>query len=437
MPGEQYTGVMSLLPVLVIIAVAAALSISILLLLSRKLKKSRLPSYISNSLAPVLRVPIVVSISAFGLLLSIQYVDAVNANLLPYYLKPVGFTLLIELVILATSVRAASEFIRRLTSSVSEIKQAERFLTYGIYVLGLIVLLDIVLSSPLIPTVTLAVWSVLNFVTGIVITYLAAYITDVVLKRYSLRIAEKGSRLQTTVTFVRRLILVGIALFGVSAATFASFPATGNFIASLFIAAGFGSIVIGLAAQSSLSNLVAGMLVSIAQPFKIGDAVVFKNEFCSVEDIRLFITVLKTWDNRRLMVPNQLFLSEVVTNYTAEDPTVLAPVLVQITYESNLDKAMEIMKGLAKNHKDCMPIGDLPNVVVMDYTESGISLRLLSRAKDQSTVFSMQRDLLYQIRKSFQADGIEFAYPRRQIIVRDATHQSLERLKPSEETSRH
>jgi small-conductance mechanosensitive channel len=66
--------------------------------------------------------------------------------------------------------------------------------------------------------------------------------------------------------------------------------------------------------------------------------------------------------------------------------------------------------------RDCLSIGDLPNVVVMDYTESGLSVRLLSRAKDQTTAFAMERDILYQIRKEFMVNGIEIAYPRREVV---------------------
>jgi small conductance mechanosensitive channel len=431
MSYELHTGfgLTQFLPMILLIVVAAAVSISILLLLSRKLSKSRLPTPIRQSLVPVLKVPIVVAVSAYGFLLSVQYIDSVSPALLPYYAKPVELTLLVELVVVATAIRAAGEFVKRLTVSVAEVREAERFLVYGVYTLGLIALAYVVLSSPLAPTAAPAVWATVNFMTGLIITYLTTYIANIVLRRYALGIGGKEPRLQTTITFVRRLILAAIALIGVSAATFTSFPAAGGLIASLFIAAGFSSIVVGLAAQSSLSNLVAGMLVSVAQPFKIGDAVVFKNEFCFVEDIRLVLTVLRTWDNRRLMVPNQLFLSEVVTNYTAEDPTMLAPVLVQITYESDLDKAMKIMKDLARKHPDCLPIGDLPNVAVMDYTESGISLRLLSRAKDQPTAFNMERDLLYQIRKAFEANGIEIAYPRRRIVLRDETHRSSKRAR--------
>jgi small conductance mechanosensitive channel len=413
---------------MLIVVAAIVLSALALFFSARFVSKSKLPPAIKESLAPSIRIPITATILGSGVLLATEYLDSANPTLLPYYAKPVGLTLLVELVVLAVTIRSGGMFIKHLTASVPEVKEAERFLIYGVYTLGLIGLAYIALSSPIAPSESANLWAVVNFLGGVVVTYLAAYSANLIMKRYAQAIQGKETSLQTTITFVRRLILAVIALVGVSAATFSSFPTAGGLLASLFIAAGFSSIVIGLAAQSSLSNLMAGMVVSVAQPFKIGDAVVFRDEFCFVEDIKLVITVLRTWDNRRLMVPNQLFLNEVVTNYTAEDPTMLAPLVVQIAYESDLDKAMQIMRDVARKHPDCLPIGDLPNVVVMEYTESGASLRLLSRAKDQPTVFSMQRDLLYQIRKEFKSNGIEIAYPRRHVILDTDVQRNLQKI---------
>jgi len=95
----------------------------------------------------------------------------------------------------------------------------------------------------------------------------------------------------------------------------------------------------------------------------------------------------------------------------------LVPVFVQVSYESDLEKAMKLMVEVAKRHPDCMPIGDLPNAVVMEFADSGINLRLLSRAKNQPTAFMMARDLLFQIKKEFDANGIEIPYPRRYLVV--------------------
>ena len=79
----------------------------------------------------------------------------------------------------------------------------------------------------------------------------------------------------------------------------------------------------------------------------------------------------------------------------------------------------------AKKHPDCLPIGDLPNVVVMDYTERGIKLRLLSRAKDQPTAFMMIRDLLYTVKKRFDAEGIALAPPRTYVTFDQQTRKNI------------
>jgi small conductance mechanosensitive channel len=234
--------------------------------------------------------------------------------------------------------------------------------------------------------------------------------------------------LKTTYIFLTRTILLIIALIGVSTVTFTVFPQLGGFATSLLVTAGFVSIVIGLAAQSSLSNLISGLLIALTQPLRIGDAVMFKGDFCIVEDIKLIHTVLRTWDNRRLIVPNSTLQSEVIVNYSIRDPTMLVPIFVQISYESDLKKAMDIMVDIARKHPDCMPAENIPNVVVMEFQDSGILLRLLSRAKDQPTAFRMARDLLYQIKIEFDRNNIEIPYPRRYLVTDKKLYEQLAKI---------
>jgi small-conductance mechanosensitive channel len=227
---------------------------------------------------------------------------------------------------------------------------------------------------------------------------------------------------------MRRLIVLAAILIGVMAATFTAFPESLGIITSIFVAAGFASIVVGLAAQSSLSNVISGIINSISQPFRIGDAVTFRNEFCYIEDMRLIHTIMRTWDNRRLVVPNSILQNEVIINYSMNDPSVLVPVPVQVSYESDISKAMQIMTDAARSHPDCIPSEDLPNTVVMELQDSGILLRLLSMAKDQSTAFGMTRDLLLKIKKDFDEQGIEIPYPKRQLVFGKEVSDKLSRL---------
>mgnify|MGYP001765500343 CR=1 FL=1 len=259
--------------------------------------------------------------------------------------------------------------------------------------------------------------SLLGFLAGITITFVVSYYLNEILKKSFSSMILSQPKFITTFTIMRRLAVLCAIIIGVMATTFTAFPESLGIITSVFVAAGFASIVVGLAAQSSLSNIISGVINSVSQPFRIGDAVMFRNEFCYVEDMRLIHTIMKTWDNRRLVVPNSILQNEAIINYSMKDPSVLVPISVQVSYESDIPRAMQIMTEAARTHYDCMPSGDLPNTVVMAFQNSGILLRLLTMAKDQSTAFDMTRDLLLNIKMKFDEDGIEIPYPRQQIVL--------------------
>jgi len=410
-----------------IILASIATSFIMWLLSKRLLLRSALPRPIKDVLFSIMEGPIATTIVGYGAILAAERMESLSPTLLPRFLNPTNLAILVRITILASAVQAAVSIIKRTAPMVSEGHPANRVLIYSVYVAGTIALMHIILASPLSPSISQNIWTAINFLTGIFLTYLSVYILNVIIKRYLHSYVAKEPQLETIYAFIRRLALAAIALIGISAATFSAFPAMGGLIASIFIAAGFTSMVVGLAAQSSLSNIISGMVIATSQPFRIGEAISFRNEFCFVEDIKLVHTTLRTWDNRRLVVPNSLFLSEVIANYSAEDPTMLVPVFVQISYESDLDRAMEIMREVALKHPDCMPTGDIPSVVVMEYGESGINLRLLSRAKDQPTAFKMARDLLYRIKKEFDANGIEIPYPRRHLVLGKEAEEVLRR----------
>ncbi len=129
------------------------------------------------------------------------------------------------------------------------------------------------------------------------------------------------------------------------------------------------------------------------------------------------------------MVPNSMFQSGVIVSYTAVDPTMLVIVYLVITFESDVDRAREIMVDEAKRHPDFLPLGNLPVTHVMDYPGGGnrgsgmyggVDLRLLSAARDQPTAFQVEKDLLYSIRQRFAAEGVQVAYPTQRLIVESA-----------------
>lgn len=415
--------------VLAIISVSIAIAISLIVYLITRswLSRSKLHPGVKLIILRIISGPVIAAILAYGFLLAAQSSANLISNL-PSYLGLPNLWLIAELVVLAIFIRTMGIIVSKEVPNLIKAREADRILVYSVYTAGLLILAYLVLTSSISPRIQTSIWSMINFLTGVFITYLAVYVINIVFKRYSVAIESKDAGLRTTLTFLRRLILSIVTLVGVAAATFASFPSLGVAIASLFVAAGFASIVIGLAAQTSLANLIAGMVISTSQPFRVGDALSYANEWAWVEDIKLTFTILRTWDNRRLVVPNQMFLNSTMINYNLGDSTKLCVVYVSITFDSDMDKAIEILKDITRKHPDFLPIGNLPVVHVMDIGDAnssfgdanaspGILLRVLGRAKDQPTNFQMSKDILYQAKKEFDANGIKLAYPMRKIVI--------------------
>ncbi len=336
------------------------------------------------------------------------------------YLSPENARFVAALVGLVLVIRAVVGAVAVEVSARTGLKGLGRITNAGVYLLGVMIAVQIFLRSPFSPRITEFEWRIVNLISGVLIVYVISAAIDLML-HHVVKESESDISFLTAVTFLRRALVLFVGLLGLLAVLLVTFPEALGIAASSLIAAGFASIVLGLAAQSTLSNLISGLMIALARPFRIGDAVMFRNEFCFVEDIRLFHSVLRTWDNRRLVVPNSIFQNEVVVNYSIEDPTVLVPVFVDISYESDVDKAIGILKELGEKHPLAIQTPGLPAVHVMELGENGVRLRLLVRAKDQPTAFQLSRDLLYQIRKEFQRQGIEIPYPRRHVIIADSS----------------
>lgn len=397
------------LPILIAVAAVGIVYLAVKLALD----KSKRADEVKAVILAIFRGPVPVIIVGYAIIL----VGQIHPGIYPSYLSEPMLIFIMELFLLLASINAARRISHILFSKFfGNGRVSRRFLLIGVYSLGLVILFYIILTSPISLSFQESSLPTISFITGIVVTYIVAYIINLIISRYQTAIQEKQPQIHTTITFGRRVLIGIILIIGVGASAFASFPNASGAVASIFVAAGFTSIVIGLAAQSSLSNLIAGGVISTSQPFRIGDAIIYDNEYCFVEDIRLMYCILRTWDNRRLMVPNSLFLTSVVKNYTAVDPTKVSIIYVQITLESDLDVAMDIMKRVIQNHPNFVPSNGLPSVQVMGFTEYGVQLRALGRAADQGSNWNLEKECLYQIKKEFDRNGIKIAVPRREVV---------------------
>jgi len=104
-------------------------------------------------------------------------------------------------------------------------------------------------------------------------------------------------------------------------------------------------LVVGFAARQTLANAVAGVLLAITQPIRIGDLVTFEGETGTVEDIRLTYTYVRTDDGRRVIVPNERLAQNTVQNHTIVDPRVRVEASVWISREVDAIRALAVLRG--------------------------------------------------------------------------------------------
>ena len=189
---------------------------------------------------------------------------------------------------------------------------------------------------------------------------------------------------------------------------------------TLLAGSGIAALTIGLAAQESLGNAVNGMFISMFRPFEVGDRVHLVNANITVfiEDITIRHTVIRTFINSRIIVPNSVINKELIENSSFIGQKASAFVDVTITYDSDIDKAREIMAGAVSGHRDFddprtpeqIAQGDpVVYVFVRNLGLYGVELRASMWTRHVNINFAACSDVRYMILKEFEAAGIRIA----------------------------
>jgi small-conductance mechanosensitive channel len=196
-------------------------------------------------------------------------------------------------------------------------------------------------------------------------------------------------------------------------------PALDRLSTALLASVSVASIVIGLAAQSTLANFVAGLSLIFYRPFRLGDRIQVNAptglETGIVEDVSLGYTVLQTFDNRRVIISNSVISNTVMVNLTAVHPRVMAIVPFSISYDADIDRARAIVLELAESHAQAEEIAGCP---VMLLGASSVDLSLRVWCADPSVAWTVKVELTEQIKKRFDAEGIEIPYAYQNVIVK-------------------
>ena len=230
-------------------------------------------------------------------------------------------------------------------------------------------------------------------------------------------------------TLISRLLVVAIYIFGAIMVIY-QIPPLNRLAVTLLAGAGVAGLAIGFAAQDSLSNVISGIFLAVFHPFRVGDFIDFSGEYGQIEDLTLRHTTIKTWDGRRIFVPNSIMGSQPIINWSITDPIITYPIIVGIAYDADIDKAREIMLDVAKRHPLVLKNHEIA-VRVTELGDFAVNMRLSVDVPNRDVAWTTACDLREAIKKRFDKEGIEIPYPYRNLIIhRDPAGPAAEEEAP-------
>ena len=233
-------------------------------------------------------------------------------------------------------------------------------------------------------------------------------------------------RNQPVLLKIKKVVVCIIALYAILTLFFPAQAILNPLLAS----GGIVAVVLGLAAQETVGNLISGLMILLFRPFHINDLVRVNNgEYTgTVVEITVRHTVIQTFENTRIIIPNAQMNTAVLENISDIHSAKADFLYVTISYESDLEKAMAlIVQEISKHPKYCDPCTPQEKaqgaseviVRVTNFLDSGIELRATVYSNDNSACFIMLSDLRIAIKKRFDEEGIEMPYPKRDVYLKE------------------
>ncbi len=198
-------------------------------------------------------------------------------------------------------------------------------------------------------------------------------------------------------------------------------PPLRTFAGSLLAGAGILAAIVGFASQQAFSNIVSGIFIVLSKPFRVNDRLKIKEIYAgTVEDITLRHTVIRDFENRRIIVPNAIIANEILVNADYNDNAVCKFIEMSVGFKTNIDHVKNIIADEIGKHplyldrrteeekEKGMP---LVTVRVVRMTDWALILRGDAWAINPSKAFDLYCDLLESIKKRFDAEGIDIPYP--------------------------
>lgn len=225
--------------------------------------------------------------------------------------------------------------------------------------------------------------------------------------------------------FIFDVIIAIIYIIGVMTAI-GQIPQLNSTFKTLLAGSGIIALAISFSAQESLSNIISGIFIILFNPFEIGDRITLVNSNLTgtIEDITLRHTVIKTFINSRVVIPNSIISKEIIENSNLIDSKASSFIDVYIAYEADIDKAIEILEDIIGNNQyyiDTRSEEEKENtpkvkVYIRELGDSGVGLRASMWTKTVNDNFNACSEVRYLILKKFKENNIEIPYNKIHIV---------------------
>tara|TARA_R110002096_G_scaffold28336_22_gene86005 strand:- start:3602 stop:4492 length:891 start_codon:yes stop_codon:yes gene_type:complete len=282
--------------------------------------------------------------------------------------------------------------------------------------------------------------TIIEIVAILLLTGIAGTITAKLFKLGIRKAEAEGSSDLTSLKFLKRGVTFLIYLVGISFAVY-MVPQFRFIAKSILASAGLLAIAVGFAAQQALGNIVSGIFIVIFKPYKIGDRILLRTDLTGViEDVNLRHTVIRNFENKRIIIPNSVISNEILINSNYNDDKIIKWVEIGISYDSDIKLARKIMQEEILSHpsfidarsEEQIEKGDeIVPVRLISLGDSSVNLRALATAIDPPSAFVMGCDLLESIKDRFDAEGIEIPFPHRTIVYKNEASKNQESASPN------
>jgi small-conductance mechanosensitive channel len=252
------------------------------------------------------------------------------------------------------------------------------------------------------------------------------FITDYVIEQHVLNEHERDigrARERATYLFVGRRVVLLLALLGGIAVLLDALGIFGDLSMSLLASAGVFTVVFGIAGQRFLGDIIAGMQIAITQPVRVGDTIEFEGAWGTIERITYTYLTIYTWDERRVMVPLQYFLSHTVENLTKTSASLIKPIYLYLDYHTNVEHVRQIFSELLEQDEDwdrTLP----PNVSVTNITDEAMEVRLLCSANNPDAAWSLRFRLAEQMMAHLRSIDSGHYLPRQRVVIERSSRRA-------------